>query len=226
MSKLDTAPRRRRILFVEFNTDGTVGGSHTCLLDLIEHLDREKFESFAFFYQDNSLVGKFSQVATTFVEPPPTSSQSPYVVHHLPQAAVSIVNLLRKAINGLRLVVLPTIRHARLLRRHRIELVLLNNGLQVGLDWLVAAKLVGARCIAHQRGNVPETRLRRARHFDKILCVSRQIRDELIRHDPDPPRSAITISMTASTPGNSRPASMRVCQQSFAVTSALPPMRA
>lgn len=192
MTRPDITLAPRRILFVEFNTDGTVGGSHTCLLELVEHLDREKFEPFVWFYQDNDLVRSFSRVATTFVEPPPTPIQLS-ATHRLPKAAVSAVRYLRKALNALRLIVLPTIEHAMVLRRHRIDLVHLNNRVQNGVDWLYAAKLVGARCITHQRGGGPPTRLRRARYFDKVLCVSNQIRDDLLRTDPALHQSTLTI---------------------------------
>ena len=187
------APAPKRILFAELNTDGTVGGSHTCLLELVEHMNREKFEPVVLFYQDNSLVRKFSEVATTLVVPAPTPLPPLGALHRLPKIAVLAITYLRKAINSRMLIALPTIAHARLLRRYRIDLVHLNNGVQVGLDWLYAARLVGARCIAHQRGDRPATRLRRSRHFDKVLCVSDQIRDELIDQDPALDRSAITI---------------------------------
>ena len=42
---------RKRILFVEQNDDGTVGGSHHSLLLLIRHLDRAEFEPIVAFYE-------------------------------------------------------------------------------------------------------------------------------------------------------------------------------
>ena len=179
-------------MFVEFNTDGTVGGSHTCLLELVEHLNREKFEPLVWFYQDNYLVRKFSEVATTFVGPPPAAIQLS-ATDRLPKPAASAVRYLRKALNALRLVVLPTMRHALVLRRHRIDLLHLNNGVQNGVDWLYAAKLARVRCVAHQRGDGPPTRMRRSEHFDKVLCVSNQIRDDLVRVDPALQQSTLTI---------------------------------
>src|SRR5213078_2903424 len=53
--------KRRRVLFVELNTDGTVGGSYFSLLYLTINLDRERFEPIVFFAQPNSLMSRFKQ---------------------------------------------------------------------------------------------------------------------------------------------------------------------
>jgi hypothetical protein len=47
-----TSPAKR-ILYIELNTDGTAGGSHQCLFDLVRHLDRDRFTPVVLFYQDN-----------------------------------------------------------------------------------------------------------------------------------------------------------------------------
>src|SRR5688572_25021286 len=54
-----TAPTR--ILYAESNTDGTVGGSHYCLLLLTASLDRSRFEPVVIFYQHHALVDRFRQ---------------------------------------------------------------------------------------------------------------------------------------------------------------------
>jgi len=56
---------RARVLYCESSADGTVGGSHYCLLYLIEHLDRTRFEPLVVFYEKNSILQRFQSVAQT-----------------------------------------------------------------------------------------------------------------------------------------------------------------
>src|SRR3954469_2709290 len=43
----------KRVLLVEINEDGTVGGSHQALFDLATHADRSAFEPIVLFYEEN-----------------------------------------------------------------------------------------------------------------------------------------------------------------------------
>jgi glycosyltransferase involved in cell wall biosynthesis len=176
--------RPKRILFAELNTDNTVGGSHTCLLDLLEHIDRTKFEPYVLFYQDNSLVSKFAALAKIIIVPPPMPLLLPDGVRRLPKPVAAVFTLMAKVVNANRLIARPAAMHWRVLRQHRIELVHLNNAIHIGLDWLLAARFAGVRCIAHQRGFGVHARVPFARRFDKIVCMSDQICQHLLRHDP------------------------------------------
>ncbi len=49
----------KRILFVESNRDGTVGGSYFLLLDLIRGLDRPRYEPIVGFHRENYLMDQF-----------------------------------------------------------------------------------------------------------------------------------------------------------------------
>ena len=42
---------KKRILFAELTQDGTIGGSHYCLLYLIQGLNRSKYEPITIFYE-------------------------------------------------------------------------------------------------------------------------------------------------------------------------------
>ncbi|HWC29103.1 MAG TPA: hypothetical protein VG845_03375, partial [Dehalococcoidia bacterium] len=50
--------RPQRILYIEANEDGTVGGSHRVLFDLVCNLDRTRFEPVVLFYQNNVYVSR------------------------------------------------------------------------------------------------------------------------------------------------------------------------
>ena len=62
---------RRRLLFVEQNADGTVGGSHKCLLNLVKCLDREAFDCQVVFYENNSMVAEFIRHCRVSILPAP-----------------------------------------------------------------------------------------------------------------------------------------------------------
>ena len=62
---------RRRVLFVEQNRDGTVGGSHTALLMLVQHLDLSQYELVVAFYESNSLIDAFRRHAQVVLLPAP-----------------------------------------------------------------------------------------------------------------------------------------------------------
>ena len=63
------------VLYCESNVDGTIGGSHYCLLYLVENLDRRAFTPIVRFYEDHALVPRFRDAAETIVQPrrPPVS---------------------------------------------------------------------------------------------------------------------------------------------------------
>ena len=52
MSRADRESRPRRVLYVESNEDGTVGGSHKILFDLVTRLS-PAVQPTVLFYQDN-----------------------------------------------------------------------------------------------------------------------------------------------------------------------------
>jgi hypothetical protein len=49
----------KRILFIEGNRDGTVGGSYFLLLDLVRGLDRSRYTPIVGFHRENYLMDQF-----------------------------------------------------------------------------------------------------------------------------------------------------------------------
>jgi glycosyltransferase involved in cell wall biosynthesis len=162
----DGSQRLARVLIIESNDDGTVGGSHQALFDLVAHVDRTRFEPVVLFSQDNVFVGL------------------------LRARGIEVVlfdEILRKErennrsgrplakIIGFGAAVM---RRRRELRRLRIDLVHLNNSPAIGSDdWLPATRLAGIPCVATAAGDSgPQRRwLHRwlYRRFDVYLAVSR-----------------------------------------------------
>lgn len=168
----------RRILLVESNEDGTVGGSHQALFDLVTNLDRQAFEPVVLFYEDNKFAERLRSLGV----------------------AVRVWRAEREREHGWRSrtwlpfkvgtacgVAGAITRRVRLLRRDRIDLVHLNNSPCVGFsDWLPAARLAQIPITSHSRGPYagPSSGIGRwlTRRFDSYIAISRYIAGDLANH--------------------------------------------
>jgi glycosyltransferase involved in cell wall biosynthesis len=159
--------KRRRILLVEANRDGTTGGSFQCLYDLALSFDRTRFEPVVLFHQDNAFVERLREagVAVHVWESPsarPVNGPTPRP-RPLPVRVSAALGEIR--------------RRARFIRDESIDLVHLNNSPAVGCDdWLPAARLARVPCVTHARGEVvdPAPLYRRWlwRRFDRVIAIS------------------------------------------------------
>lgn len=185
--------RVQRVLFLEHNTDGTVGGSHFCLLDICRALDRKAFEPVIWFYQHNTLIDQFRALGTeVHVQGPlpplhfAARMRNP-LLRKVLQPFQSISNLVRGLFGS-------ASRWKRALRELRIDIVHLNNSVGDDHDLLLAARSLGLPCIAHQRGFPrPLTALdqRLAKKFSAVLAISSSVREDLFRKGIDP--RAVTL---------------------------------
>lgn len=158
-----------RVLYVEVNEDGTVGGSHQALYDLVKGLDRERFEPVVLFYQDNPFSDRLRDLDVE--------------VYAFEQERARETGIRRggspfaKAADILAGAVL---RRTRFLRRHSIDLLHLNNSPATGFDdWLPASRLAGIPCISSVMSVAPQTvgfaMRAMMRRFEAVLPVSRYI---------------------------------------------------
>lgn len=182
---------KKRILFVEQNRDGTVGGSHTALLMLVRYLDRSQFEPVVAFYESNALVDAFRRHARVVLLPAPL----PFRIGRADGATrldpIALLALgVRKVANlalALSAAVVRTV-HVVRIRPHVIHM---NNHVSPGFEWVVAARICGAKLIAHQRGDVPPSWY--STQFDKVLCVSKAIQSALACWQPTLASTAVHI---------------------------------
>lgn len=160
----------RRILLVEMNEDGTVGGSHQAQFDLVRLMDRERFQPVVVYYQDNRYSAMMRDEG----------------------AEVLILGELRRHESEMRTsgsalakawnILVGAIAHRRgLIRSLGIDLVHLNNSPGTGCDdWLPAARLAGTPCVTFAMGNAPRdlgpVRRGLAERFDRICVISDQVR--------------------------------------------------
>jgi len=176
-----------KVLYLEHNTDGTVGGSHVCLLAICRHLDRENYQPIVCFYENTEIKDDFvASGARVMVldTPKPIILPSP----KLRWFAV-ITRLLQSAVNFVRVLILNTYKWLRILRREKVSIVHLNNSSGGDLDLILAARMLGLTVIAHQRGFPPD--FGRMSYFGtklihRIISVSDMVKDDLQRRGVSP----------------------------------------
>ena len=118
---MDTDKAKRRVLYVEGNEDGTIGGSYFSLLFLVAGLDQTRFTPLVVFATENSLLPRFRATgARTLIVPAAERAR----------ASGPLVRLLAKARYFYRAYLVQPRRLARILRSERIDLVHLNNSIR------------------------------------------------------------------------------------------------
>lgn len=168
--------KRRRILYCESSQDGTIGGSHTCLLNLVRGLDKSLYEPIVIFYEDHALIPQFREVAETIVWSDGLHRPVRWGVE-----CQGLKRLAAKAVNFVRFI--GTILHyALFLRRREVGLIHLNNSITRHHEWMYAAFLAGVPCVVSERGlpsYTVEDRLV-ARKLAIIIPMSRWIMNHMV----------------------------------------------
>lgn len=165
----------RRILYVEGNVDGTIGGSYFSLLFLVSGLDRTRFDPLVVFARENTLIPRFHE-------------RNVRTMICLPSRPVrwrgGLGRLCARAINFANGVFWEPLRLARVLRREQVALVHLNNSITRNHPWMIAARLAGVPCITHERG-INDTFQRSdrvlARGLRAVICISRAVEENFTR---------------------------------------------
>jgi glycosyltransferase involved in cell wall biosynthesis len=164
----------RKILYVEGNTDGTVGGSYFSLLFLTSGLDRKRFEPTVVFARENSLIPTYQSRGVRVLiraKPEPTRLSFPGGA------------LVAKAINFVKGFIVEPLRLARFLRRERVALLHLNNAVILNHTWMIGAWLARVPCITHERGINPVYKTRdhvMAGLLRAIIAISKAVEDNLV----------------------------------------------
>lgn len=158
---------KRRILFIEANRDGTIGGSYYSLLYLVEGLNKKLYEPIVMFYEPNSLIDKFEKAGarvTVFDHSSPSTGN----IRGFKDFFKYIPRLIRDI-----LIVQPKL--SRILNEIKPDIVHLNDSYAVCHDWVLACKRKGLKIVAHDRGTRPPASLQTrffCRYLDAIICVS------------------------------------------------------
>jgi glycosyltransferase involved in cell wall biosynthesis len=138
----------RKVLYCESNVDGTIGGSHYCLLWLVQNLDRSAFTPLVVFYEEHALVPRFRELADTMILPQPDTvrwGQGRSGLLAMP------LGIFRRGVNFLKFLK-RVAGFVSFLKQHDIALVHQNNSIKRHSDWMLASIIAGVPCIAHERG--------------------------------------------------------------------------
>jgi glycosyltransferase involved in cell wall biosynthesis len=185
--------RRRTVLYLERNVDGTIGGSYRSLLYLVKLLPKNQYKPVVAFYRSHHLLTAFEQAGCKVVlltYPSAVRLVDRFVRLQQFPGVRSLLVLVQRTLNfGLGSTRLFA-DHCRLLLRERIDLVHLNNGVMGGTELLLASRLLGIRTIAHQRGigPLPPSFPRVRRLIDHVISVSEAARNNLVEQGLDPRR--------------------------------------
>ena len=190
---------KKRILYVEYNTDGTVGGSHFSLLFLVEGLNKKKYSPLVVFYQKNQLIPRFEQAGCKILllrktKPVNFLESLPWLInlsHYLVLRLLLIGPLIifQKIINYFITFIFPSFSCWNILRKERIDLIHLNNTLLRPQQWILASLFTKAKIIAHERGinNLFPFQSRFwARNLKAIICISDAVKNNLLKYEFPP----------------------------------------
>lgn len=167
-----------KVLYVEGNIDGTVGGSYFLLLDLVRSLDRSRFRPVVVFHRSNYLEDAFRQCgAEVHVIP----RQTPFSFG--PRWADRLFWPVKALVNVYRGLAKPTMAYRSFLRSHRFDLVNLNNSITRNHPWMLASIMTKTPCITHEMGiNTHYSGMSKflGRRLGAVICLSHAIRDAMI----------------------------------------------
>lgn len=168
--------RRKRILYIESNRDGTVGGSYYCLLNLVEGLDKTEFEPFLLFCQDNFLLREFRKIT------PNVHVRDLNLSHSAPIRGAG--EFLKYPYRFLTRVLLKQKELMRVIDEIGPEIVHLNNSYAIATEMILACRIMGVKIIAHDRGAEYPCSTQ-AKLFggwlDAIISVSNHCRNNVVK---------------------------------------------
>lgn len=193
----------KKILYLEHNVDGTVGGSHFCLLEICRSIDRKKYQPVVCFFQENSLIAEFRQTGAEVVI---RSAMKPFRFSQKYFGRLS--RLFQAFANIVMRLLFRTTGWYHFLRKKNIDLVHINNACGYDHDLILAAWIRRIPCVVHERGiqtSLPPATQFFSRGIDRIITISDAVnrnlvgkginREKLIRIDDsiDPSRLAQEI---------------------------------
>lgn len=179
---------KKTILYVEGNQDGTTGGSHYCLLNLIEKLNKDIFSPVVIFYEDNRFVEKIREAgAKLIVYRRPKGLVWAQVRSEKLRVRYSVLRLplktAQKCVNLLRVEIIPFFFSLYVLLKFKINIVHLNNSVHFGVNWAIAGKLLGKKVVAHHRVhfNKPSMASKINCHLlTHVFCVSHAVKKDVL----------------------------------------------
>ena len=176
----------KKILYIEANLDGTVGGSHHCLLEMVKYINREKYLPSVLFYQENSLVQEFRSISDVYIF---NQNEGLIIEKDLPELYDIINNrkYIKKAVlfcqkiyNFFAYYIQYLITICKFLKTHKFDLIHANNSPDL-TEWLILSKILKVKIISHLRFPWSPNRTRKLLfgYYDKIISISNYVANQL-----------------------------------------------
>lgn len=162
---------RIKIFIFESAADGTVGGSHSCMFNLIKYMDREKFQFTVGFRQDNIYVRKFTELGIEVVLFPQNPVDTGF-------------RILNKPLNWYRLRWRYQKKLEEFFKARRFRLIVNNNSIWNSLDFVGVCNRLNIPLISYERGygGFLDSHLKATAKLSASIPISRFLEDNLIKH--------------------------------------------
>lgn len=173
-----------RVMIVEVNDDGTIGGSHQVLLDVVRRLNRDLVEPVVTFYEDNPVADRLRELSLDVL-----------ILDEFHSRELERYRS-NKRFDRYRGAVEAVLARVELLKKHKVDLVHINNSPQVAIyDWLPAAKSLGLPIVASAMGDAGPIsgRLKRilVRGYTHYIPVSKYMHQALLEQGIDESRISL-----------------------------------
>lgn len=157
------------ILIVERACDGTVGGSHTCLYNIVKRLNKDEFKTTIVVYQYNAFVEKMRSAGVEVL----LFERKPHLNGHF---------IIRKLKNWYTLICMHKMRLTQLLLIRDINLVVLNNSIAGSSNYVAVSKILNIPVIAYERGyfRYTESDLRLTSQISASIAVSHSVHRNMV----------------------------------------------
>jgi glycosyltransferase involved in cell wall biosynthesis len=168
----------KRILYIEANKDGTVGGSYYSLLYLLQGLDKNKYEPHVMFYQEHVLVQEFKKVTPHVYVNDLETTNDPSIR--------SIKDFIKWPYLLFAYIILKQRSLRKILNTIKPDLVHLNDSYDTMHEWMLACHLNKIKVVAHDRGTRYPCNIRTrmfVRYLDAIISVSDSYKNQVIKQD-------------------------------------------
>jgi glycosyltransferase involved in cell wall biosynthesis len=145
-----------KILYIEANTDNTIGGSHHCLMEMVKNIDCHKYHPNVLFFRNNTLVKEFERICKTHIIQPTSTFNLKnnkffyFVLNKIP-GGLLCGGLFQKLINFVCVFLKDIWKYSMFLIKHKFSIVHFNNGPRQ-VEWVIACKICRVKCISHIRG--------------------------------------------------------------------------
>lgn len=160
------------IFYCETSNDGTVGGSHSCMHNLIRYSDRNRFRFTAGFFSENMYVPLYRDLGVEVVIIPsiPARREGPSVT--------------RKAINWYNREYKLEKHLLSYLKKQKFDILLLNNTLFESVNFIRVANRLKLPIVAYERGimNYSQEHIHASHGVDASIAVSEAILKNMVEY--------------------------------------------